>query len=215
MYCKCIEIQLGLNLGLLNAQICLLFAQPAGKLAVWKTMMLIKARLSLEEFILEMSCLPAASDLAQLQERVDQLQLKDQCLRPYISFSDQAYSRRLVHRTPQFELLLLCWQPGQFSPIHDHSDSLNVTRVCQGGLTSREFVRTAEGVKQSKSVELEPNAVVAVDRHAIHQLANTSDAPLVTFHVYARPLQDIQVYCPRSGLVETVTVGSPAADHRG
>lgn len=172
-------------------------------------MMLVKARLGLDEFILEMSRLPVANlDLAQLQERIDQLQLSDDCLRPYIAFSDNAYSRQSIYRTAQFELLLLCWQPGQYSPIHDHADSLNVTRVYQGLLSSREFVQTAEGVKLVHQSELKQGASVAVKRHAIHQLANESNAPLVTFHLYARSLQDIQRYCPNSGLVETVSVRS-------
>lgn len=177
-------------------------------------MMLVKARLSLDEFILAMSRLPAVGNLAQLQERVDQLQLQEQDLQPYIAFSDQAYCRQVIYRSGQFELLLLCWLPGQFSPIHNHADSLNVTRVWQGVLTSREFVRTAEGLHLSGSAELLPGDSVAVERYAIHQLANRSSAPLVTFHLYARPLQDVQVYCPRSGLVETMAVQPASGNPR-
>ncbi len=171
-------------------------------------MMLVNARLSLDEFILEMSRLPAAVDLVQLQEQVDQLQLQEQDLQPYITFGDSSYCRQVIYRSSQFELLLLCWLPGQFSPIHDHADSLNVTRVWQGILTSREFVRTAEGLHLSSSAELAQGDSLAVERYAIHQLANSSSAPLITFHLYARPLQDVQVYCPCSGLVKTMAVQS-------
>ena len=41
--------------------------------------------------------------------------------RPYVHYRSDTYSRNLVWRTADFELLLLCWDEGQFSAIHDHA----------------------------------------------------------------------------------------------
>jgi len=176
-------------------------------------MTLLKTRLSLDDFMLEMMHLPATNlRLMRLQAMMASLQLSDELLRQHIAFSDRTYTRKLVCRTPRFELLVLSWQPGQASTIHDHADSLNVTHVYEGTLTSREFTQTSEGIQQLRELQVRQGTGVAVDRYTIHQLANTSDDPLVTLHVYARPLQEIQVYCPDSDRVQRVIC--PLADER-
>lgn len=109
-------------------------------------------------------------------------------------------------------MLVLCWQPGQVSTIHDHADSLNVTRVYNGSLTSRFFevdeqpVSNRTLVRLKREDRLKKDDLAIVDRNEIHQLANTSEQKLVTLHIYARPLSNITVYCPNSGQSESVPV---------
>src|SRR5215472_11005346 len=43
-------------------------------------------------------------------------------LEPYLYFSDAHYTRNLIHRTPWFELIAICWESGQRSAIHNHRD---------------------------------------------------------------------------------------------
>jgi cysteine dioxygenase len=165
-------------------------------------MILVKSRLGLDDFILKMLSIPSeALGLEQLQEWVATLQLSDDFFDRHLRFGDRTYTRTLVCRTPRFDLLILCWRPGQSSTIHDHADSLNATRVHRGCLTSREFAldSPASHLTLQRETCHERGELVTVERHAIHQLANTSNENLVTLHVYARPLRTIQVYCPDSG----------------
>ena len=39
-------------------------------------------------------------------------------LKPYAFWSHETYTRNCVVRTDKYELLLLCWQEGQETPIH-------------------------------------------------------------------------------------------------
>jgi predicted metal-dependent enzyme (double-stranded beta helix superfamily) len=167
-------------------------------------MYLLRNALSLEAFILEMVRIPLQNlQLDCLQDWLAQLDLDDTVIHEHCRFSASGYSRNLLCRTSRFDMLVLCWQPGQMSAIHDHRDSLNVTRVCSGRLTSRIFQRQSFPcetlVQQTQQEDLGKNDLVAVDCRQIHQLANTSDQKLITLHVYARPLSEIQVYCPHTG----------------
>jgi predicted metal-dependent enzyme (double-stranded beta helix superfamily) len=171
------------------------------------------ARLSLEDFICEMSQIPSRElRLPALKDLFGRLDLKDELVTGNIHFAAQAYARNLVCRTPRFDMLVLCWRPGNVTTIHDHAGSLNVTRVVSGGLTSRTFARgerPAPGkclVRLEREEKLASGAVSCVDHGEVHQLANTTDADLVTVHVYARPLKDITVYCPETGNVDRVTL---------
>lgn len=184
-------------------------------------MNLLKTRFGFEDFLLEMLQTPSDSlQLGQLQDWMDCLDLRDDLFRHHIRFCSEGYQRRLLCRTPRFDLLILCWQPGQASSIHDHTDSLNVTRVYQGTLTARTFQPIAAHERcypTSKMAivqeeQLSINQITAVDRYQIHQLANTSDENLVTLHLYARPLHQIQMYCPQTGRVSVLPVRCDAAD---
>src|SRR5437879_13472911 len=42
-------------------------------------------------------------------------------LAPYLLFDPMHYTRNLVYECPRFELLALCWEPGQKSAIHNHA----------------------------------------------------------------------------------------------
>ena len=112
-------------------------------------------------------------------------------------------------RTPFFELLVLCWRPGQESTIHDHAGALNAIRVFSGELTSRTFSRST-GVSSGGGPVAQDDeervpadaAMVGLDRDGIHQLANTSADDLITVHVYAPALMELNVYSTTSADVE-------------
>jgi cysteine dioxygenase len=166
--------------------------------------------LPLDRFLLEISREPV-STLAfdRFVELGLALDVDDALVRSRIRFCEDHYARNLVCRTPDFELLVLCWKPGQESTIHDHAGSLNVIRIYEGTLTSRFFERVGGGTGVSEvggGGELPRGPVrlqreeqldgghTGLDRGGIHQLANTSDEALVTVHLYSPPLQDIVVY---------------------
>lgn len=161
-------------------------------------------RLALDDLMVLMAQVPQLN-LAYLQDWVSRLHLPENLLRVHTCFSPESYRRQLICRTPRFDLLLLCWQPGQNSSIHDHAGSLNVTRVYHGQLTSRLF-GSAPQLALLQQDQLEPGQLATVDRQQIHQLANTETQPLVTLHLYARPLEQIHVYSPGSDQPQTLPV---------
>ena len=54
----------------------------------------------------------------------------------YIQFTENRYARNLVYKTPDFECLVLCWRPGQRSPIHDHGESICTVYTVSGTLSA-------------------------------------------------------------------------------
>jgi len=49
-------------------------------------------------------------------------------------FTAHTYTRNLVCRSADLELLVLSWRPRHESTIHDHAGSLNAIRVDRGGI---------------------------------------------------------------------------------
>ena len=166
-------------------------------------------QISLEEFILEMGREPvSALTHGRLMNLTRRLAISSELIESRTCFAPNTYTRNLVCRSAEFELLVLCWKPGHESTIHDHAGSLNAIRVYRGELTSRVFVPPAGSpvgagpVDQIAEEHVRESGWTGVDRDGIHQLANTSSENLVTVHVYAPPLLELTVYSADSADVE-------------
>ncbi len=166
--------------------------------------------LTLDEFMLQMNRRPGSKlTHEQLMEYAGRLRLPDELVATRTLFSHKEYARNLVCRTTAFELLVLCWRPGQATTIHDHVGALNAIRVFTGELTSRVFRTVGSAPRGTGPVEMtgeervaSGDHLVGVDRGGIHQLANTSTDELITVHVYAPALMELNVYSTESPTVE-------------
>ena len=175
--------------------------------------------LSLEGFILEMGREPVSLlTHERLMDLTHRLRLSNELIESHTRFAANTYARNLVCRTPAFELLALCWRPGQESTIHDHAGSLNAISVHRGELTSRVFAPAAGRPAGTGPVELlaeervQEGGWTGVDRAGIHQLANTARENLVTVHVYAPPLTELVVYSTGSAGTERRSLRYTLAD---
>jgi cysteine dioxygenase len=137
---------------------------------------------------------PAFGELSALLGGVE---VTDEELRPYVSFKEGTYARHRVHIGEHAELLVLCWRPGQRTPIHDHAGSYGAVRVLRGVMWETLFeMEGDEGLVYSSAREWTPGQVTGADVPDIHQLGNpdVSGQDLVTLHLYAPPLTSLNVY---------------------
>jgi len=150
--------------------------------------------LTLEQFIIEKGREPVSSlTHERLMDFAHRVRLSDGLIESRTCFAASSSARNLVCRTPAFELLVLCWKPGRKPTIHDHAGSLNAIRLHRGELTSTIFVPAAGRPAGAGPVELlveeyvRPSGRTSVDRHGVHQLANTAGEDLATVRVSAPP----------------------------
>lgn len=118
-------------------------------------------------------------------------------LRPHVSFKEGTYARHRVHLGAHAELLVLCWRPGQRTPIHDHAGSYGAVRVLRGVMWETIFeMDEGTGLVYQSAREWTPGHVTGADVPDIHQLGNpdVSGRDLVTLHLYAPPLTSLNVY---------------------
>ena len=139
--------------------------------------------------------------LRELQQRLDDDRLNVASLADHIHFSDQRYARNLLAHGPQFYALVLCWKPGQASPIHDHKGASCGVRVIQGTATEISFRWQGERLVEAGEVTLQAGEVCGSFDDDIHQIRNDGDENLVTLHVYSPYLDNINLYEVDSGKV--------------
>ena len=139
--------------------------------------------------------------LRALQQRLDDDRLTADSLADYIHFSDERYARNLLAHGPQFYALVLCWKPGQASPVHDHRGASCGVRVIQGTATEISFRWQGERLVEDREVTLLAGEVCGSFDDDIHQIRNNGDENLVTLHVYSPYLDNINLYEIESGKV--------------
>jgi cysteine dioxygenase len=112
-------------------------------------------------------------------------------------FSESVYQRNPVFTSEHVELLLLCWVPGQRTPLHDHTGSICGVKVLKGCATEIRFKYSRCGTLiPAESIEV-PMGGITVSRDSdIHMIANLTDGNqnLVTLHCYSPPLEKMKMY---------------------
>ena len=139
--------------------------------------------------------------LRELQRRLDDDRLSAASLADYIHFSDERYARNLVAHGPQFYALVLCWKPGQASPIHDHKGASCGVRVIEGTATETSYRWQDGRLLPDRVTTMQAGEVCGSFDDDIHEIRNNGDGDLVTLHVYSPYLDNINLYEIESGKV--------------
>jgi cysteine dioxygenase len=140
------------------------------------------------------------------------VQISDASLNPYLFFDDKFYTRNLIYRDDLFEVMAICWEPGQKTAVHthngqicwmipqwgdlgvvdyrwlgcDHPENQNVVGLdCLAGSdhTRLEIVR--------ETLACAGGPVITADKlQTIHRLYNLSETRerAVSIHIYSRPI---------------------------
>lgn len=161
--------------------------------------------LSLPQLVAALESLNGAPSLDQIFSWLERVEPSSEELKPYLGFKEGNYWRHRVCRNEFVEMLVLCWRPGQRTPIHDHNGSHGGVKICEGHLWETIFTYDATaGLEYKSGRELTSGSVTGSDVPDIHQLGNpdVSEQNLVTLHVYAPPLGVLHTYKPGSAKID-------------
>jgi cysteine dioxygenase len=150
--------------------------------------------------------------LPELSALVERTKISPHELQPYLGFKAGNYCRHRVMRNDFVEMLVLCWKPGQRTPIHDHNGSHGAVFVQQGILWETTFEYDAEtGLAYKAHRELRAGGVTGSELPDIHQIGNpdVSGQDLITIHVYAPPLGVLKTYKLGSSTIDLYTPADP------
>lgn len=163
------------------------------------------ASLSLETLVTALESLTSIPTLEEIYDWLEMAEISAEDLQPYLGFKEGNYWRHRVFRNEFVEMLVLCWRPGQRTPIHDHNGSHGGVKVQAGMLWETTFSYDAEaGLTYNSAREYSPGSVTGSDVPDIHQLGNpdVSEQDLITIHVYAPPLGVLHTYKPGSAKID-------------
>ncbi len=114
----------------------------------------------------------------------------------FASWSKECYTRNCIIDTEEFELILLCWEKDQVTPIHDHGGEECWVKAVQG-----EFKETIYQLNEKEELEEVRSAIsktgditYMVDFMGCHRLENLSNGRSMSLHFYAKPIRSCQLF---------------------
>merc|ERR1711988_842523 len=139
-----------------------------------------------------------------ITDMMNRVQLSEEERKKYIHFSSHRYTRVLVSYNEHYSLMLICWDKGQGTPIHDHGDDRTVWwKVIEGCV--RLTIYENESV-HSEQCSIE-DGVTVEDRTVVHKLENCcANQVAVSLHLYVPAYLECCFRDPTSGAQKTVPV---------
>lgn len=118
-------------------------------------------------------------------------------LRPFIFFDRMKnYTRNLVatdHKT--YALMLLCWNRGKFSPIHDHPCDGCWLKIIQGKIHEVRYQIKDEELVETQNVIASSGVHFMHDSMGLHKVGNPSKkVDAITLHLYSPPFDQCKLW---------------------
>lgn len=112
------------------------------------------------------------------------------------SWSTDSYTRNCIAENEKFELILLCWEKGQMTPIHDHGGEECWVKVIQGEFSENIYhIDEAGKPKLARSLISQTDDITyMIDFMGVHSLENLSKQRSMSLHLYAKPIRNCNIF---------------------
>jgi len=136
------------------------------------------------------------------------LNLNENELKFYSFHEENFYTRNLIHKDSDFELMVICWPPNTTAPIHGHEGEKCWARVQEGQLEICNYEEISSEPLELKMTQKLSCSPGFLDGPAdIHSVKNLSDKFAISLHVYAKPYDACNIYDTESGKIERMELG--------
>ena len=114
----------------------------------------------------------------------------------YATWSETCYTRNCIAENDDFELILICWEKGQATAIHDHGGEECWVYFVEGEFRENIYTQEKEGELNVVKTSIAKPGDVAymIDFMGYHNLENQSNKRSMSLHLYAKPIKNCNVY---------------------
>jgi cysteine dioxygenase len=110
-----------------------------------------------------------------------------------VRFSSQRYMRHPVLLWDDWEIMLIAWESGQVTPIHDHRGVMGAMAILSGSLSEERFT-TPDQVPKLMDDRVRPEGDLSeIGPTALHRLFPKTPRA-VSLHIYRPPLRTMGVW---------------------
>lgn len=114
---------------------------------------------------------------------------------PYAQWSTKRYTRNCIIREKDFELILLCWLPGQKTEVHCHGGEECWVYMVDGNITETRYVYENDELITERTEVLRSGEIsYMTDQMGYHSLDNHTTKKTMSLHLYMNPIDDCTVF---------------------
>ena len=145
-------------------------------------------------------------------------------IQKYLFWSPDFYTRNLIYKDERFEMMAICWEPGQVSRVHNHCEQRCWMTVPIGRLKGQNFAvdeidesRAYCRLRETDTFELSECLAAKVElEEPIHQILNLTEYNdrAVSIHIYSKPFDHCISYCRDTDTFKDVKLFYTSIDGR-
>jgi cysteine dioxygenase len=150
-------------------------------------------------------------DPSRYAATLDRYAVPSKDLEPYYNWNSKHYTRTCIHRNEAFELLVICYEPGQATSIHDYDSQTAWIHPLIGEVMEEQYRALPEGgVELVRELRLRPGRSDSLTNgSSIHRFSNPGPERAVTLNLYAKPMRKWRVYDEGTGDSSIAPAGPP------
>lgn len=115
----------------------------------------------------------------------------------YMHWNTGHYTRNCIARSEKYELILLCWEPGQITPIHCHGGEECWVYMVQGELEEFRYEKdpAKESIQLVDQTHMKAGQLSYMnDMMGFHKLSNIYPGRSMSLHLYMNPIAQCNIY---------------------
>ena len=150
-------------------------------------------------------------------ELMEDAQITEEDVLPWADYDHpigDGYGRNMAYHTDKFEVMIMTWNPGDYSCVHDHGYTQWGAVQVFGDVMHQSYSTVGEVFKLSSKEILPNRSITKVNNALIHQMGNATTKPYLTLHMYGanEPHEtvtaDMKVYELETGLIRKTNGGA-------
>ncbi|MBL4708206.1 MAG: cysteine dioxygenase family protein [Flavobacteriales bacterium] len=132
----------------------------------------------------------------QFSEILKRVNIPSSSFDSYSTWCEDNYTRNCIARTKEYEMILLCWEKGIKTAIHNHGGQDCWVYQIRGKIEECRYKSVDQEVLENpfKHVIEEGGLTYMNDKYGYHSLENISGTRALTLHVYNAPIDTCKVY---------------------
>ena len=164
------------------------------------------ARVSIDEFVSGLKAIPDEGFTCEgVYSYLGEKPVEVDTIVKYFTWKPEWYTRNLIYKDDRFELMAICWEIGQVSRVHNHSEQKCWMTVPVGKLFGQNFA--VDEIDESRGhckLRETDRFLISDDQPAkveleepVHQVGNLNEwnERAVSLHVYSKPYDRCLSYC--------------------
>ncbi len=133
---------------------------------------------------------------SDIKNIIDSIHIPVSEFEKYATWNQEHYTRNCITRTTNFELLLLCWQAGQETPVHCHNDQDCWVFLIDGSIVECQYILSENDIPIITVTETmkELGSYYINDKIGLHSLHNSNKKRAMSLHIYVNPIEECSYY---------------------
>ncbi|EGZ29860.1 hypothetical protein PHYSODRAFT_476031 [Phytophthora sojae] len=133
----------------------------------------------------------------KLQQLLEDFPVNMEELQRFAHFDpSRNYTRNLISTDNEtYALMLLCWNRGKYSPIHDHPTDGCWVKVIQGHVNEVRYQKQDDKLVETSNIVLTSGVTYMDDSFGLHKVGNPSqECDAISMHLYSPPYEKCRVW---------------------